>query len=60
MKRYQVDYAGVGGDGVDQFIIVDAKTLDEYTDPHGHLLAFDTEDQAWEHINGLHEAENNK
>lgn len=60
MKRYQVDYAGVGGDGVHQYIIVDAKSLDEYVDPHGDLLAFSTENEAWEHINNLSEKENNQ
>lgn len=60
MSKYQVDYAGVGGNGVDQFIIVNAKTLDEYVDSHGDLLAFDTEAQAWEHISNLSENEANQ
>ena len=59
MAKYQVDYAGAGEDGVHQYIIVDAVTRDEYIDPHGDLLAFPTEDDAWEHINTLSEAENN-
>jgi len=58
--KYQVDCAGIGGNGVPQYIIVDAKTLDEYVDPMGDLLAFDTEDEAWEHINTLSEKENNQ
>lgn len=55
--KYKVDYAGIGGDGIDQFIIVDAKTLDEYVDPHGDLLCFPNEDSAWEHIYNLNEKE---
>ena len=53
MNKYQVDCAGIGGNGVPQYIIVDATTLDEYVDPMGDLLAFDTEDEAWEHINTI-------
>jgi len=60
MTKYQVDYAGAGWDGTHQYIIVDAKTLDEYIDPLGDRLAFDTEADAWEHIDNLNEAENNQ
>lgn len=58
-RRYDVDYAGAGEDGVHQYIIVHAKSRDEYVDPHGDRLSFPTEDDAWEHINTLSEAENN-
>ena len=57
--KYDVDYAGVGGDGIDQYIIVDAKSRDEYIDPYGDLLAFPTENAAWDHIQIITEGENN-
>lgn len=57
--KYDVDYAGVGGDGAHQYIIVDAKMRDEYVDPHGDLLAFPTEEEAWGFIYNLNEADNN-
>lgn len=59
MTKYQVDYAGESC-GEHQYIIVDAKSRDEYVDPHGDLLAFPTEDDAWEFINNLSEKENNQ
>lgn len=57
--KYQVDYAGVGGDGIDQFIIVDSISLDEYTDAMGDHLCFPTEAEAWEYIDNLNEKEYN-
>lgn len=55
--KYAVDYAGVGGDGIDQYIIVNAKSRDEYIDPHGDRLAFPTENDAWDHIQVITESE---
>lgn len=57
---WDVNYAGCGEDGVHQYIIVDAKTFDEYVDPQGDLLSFPTEEEAWEHINTLKETESSQ